>query len=71
MRNDLQGTRVLDSNRGYLVQRHVATPGRDLDAVQDARVGTTGADGSQVATQRLDGLTHAILGIFLDSVDHF
>ncbi|MNN65833.1 hypothetical protein D3C81_1813640 [compost metagenome] len=71
MSDNLQGAGIFDADRSDLVQRHFATPGSDFDAVQDAWVGTTGTDRRQVTTQCLDGLAHAVLGVFLDSVDHF
>ena len=70
MRDDLQGARVLDGDRCHLVERHVATQGRHLDAVENARMGTTGSNGGQVTTQRFQGLAHALLSVFLDVVDH-
>src|SRR5690606_12064026 len=68
--DDLQGTRIFDSDRSDLIERHVAAPGRDLDAIENARMGTTGTNGSQVAAQRFQGLAHAFLSVFLDVVDH-
>src|SRR3989344_2630797 len=68
--NHLQGTRILDGDVRHLLDRGIGTVIRNHHTFQDAWVRLAGTNTTKVVRQRLHGLLHALLSVFLDFVDH-